>query len=331
MAILVGIDEAGYGPHLGPLVVAAAAVRLPGSGIPDANLWGALRGHVRKRPRGRSRRVVICDSKAAYTACGPAPLERATLAFLAACGSQSPSSLSALLEATRVPSPSDGGPGGGPSRPWERPAALALPLHQDAGAVASAAAFLGRGLERLGGECERLWINAAPADRFNRLVRTTGNKAGTLFALTAELLAAVRLRWPGETVHVTLDRHGGRRYYADLLAQAFPMEEVVPLDESPGESLYSLLRPGGRQGRAEMRLTIRNRCEEVSLPTALASMAAKYVRELHMHQLNAYFRTRVPGLRPTAGYGRDAWRFLAEIDGARRVEGVPEASILRCR
>ena len=80
-----------------------------------------------------------------------------------------------------------------------------------------------------------------------------------------------------------------------------------------------------------MRLTIRNRCEEASLPTALASMAAKYVRELHMHQLNAYFRTQVPGLRPTAGYGRDAWRFLSEIEGARQAEGVPDASILRCR
>jgi len=330
MAILVGIDESGYGPHLGPLVVAAAAVRLPGSGIPDPNLWGGLRGHVRKRPRGRSRRVVICDSKAAYTACGPAPLERATLAFLAACGSQAPS-LSALLEATRVPSSANGNPRTGPACPWERPAALALPFHQDAGAVASAADFLVRGLKRLGGECERLWINAAPAAKFNRLIHTTGNKAAALFALTADLLAAVHRQWPAETVHVTLDRHGGRRYYADLLTQAFPMEQVITLEESPGASLYSLLRSDGSEGGVEMRLTIRNRCEEASLPTALASMAAKYVRELYMHQLNAYFRTQVPGLRPTAGYGRDAWRFLSEIEGARQAEGVPDASILRCR
>ncbi|MFO8014855.1 MAG: hypothetical protein R6X20_16315 [Phycisphaerae bacterium] len=329
MAILAGIDEAGYGPHLGPLVVAAAAVRLPDPPVPDPNLWGALRGHVRKRPRGTSSRVVVCDSKDAYTACGPAPLERATLGFLAACRS-SPTNLSALLDTTRPPMP-DGGAMGGPVCPWDRPAALRLPLHEAHDAVTSAADHLARGFERLGGTCERLWINVAPAARFNRLVRTTGNKAAALFALTADLLAAVRRRWPDETVHVTMDRHGGRRYYADLLAQAFPMHQVTTVEESPGLSVYDLRGTGGRPVPAEMQVTVMDRCETSSLPTALASMAAKYVRELHMHQLNAYFRARVPGLRPTAGYGRDAWRFLADVDGARRADGVPDAAILRCR
>jgi len=329
MAILVGIDEAGYGPHLGPLVVAAAAVRLPTPGFPDPNLWGGLRGHVRKRPRGTSSRVVICDSKDAYAARGPAPLERATLGFLAACGS-APETLSALLETTCVPS-ADGEARRAAAGPWQRPAALILPLHEETGAVASAADHLARGLARLGGRCERLWINAAPATRFNRLVRATGNKAAALFALAADLLGAVHRRWPDETIHVTMDRHGGRRYYAELLAQAFPMEQVSTIDESPGLSLYSLPRTGSRARLAEMRLTIMNRCEQFSLATALASMAAKYVRELHMHQLNAYFRLRVPGLRPTAGYGRDAWRFLEAIADVRRTEGVPDAALLRCR
>jgi hypothetical protein len=328
MAILVGIDEAGYGPHLGPLVVAAAAVRLPDPSDPDPNLWGALRGHVRKRPRGTSSRVVVCDSKDAYTACGPAPLERATLGFLAASRS-APTSLSALHEATRPPSPD--GDAGGPGSPWERPAALPLPLHQPETAVASAAEHLERGLSRLGGRCERLWVNVAPAARFNRLVRTTGNKAAALFALTTDLLAAVQHRWSDETIHVAMDRHGGRRYYADLLAQAFPMHPVTTVSEAPGVSAYRLDRGNGSTASADMCVTVRDRCEQQSLPTALASMAAKYVRELHMHQLNAYFRARVPGLRPTAGYGRDAWRFLAEVDGARRAAGVPDAAILRCR
>jgi len=327
MAILVGIDEAGYGPHLGPLVVSAAAVRLPAPPDPDPNLWGVLRGHVRKRPRGTSSRLAICDSKDAYTACGPGPLERATLAFLAACG-RTPASLWALVEATRPPS-AGGTASDEPSCPWQEPATLSLPQYQDAASVTSAAEHLARGLAHVGGACERLWINVAPAARFNRLVRTTGNKAAALFALTADLLAAAHRRWPDEAIHITMDRHGGRRYYADLLAQAFPMHAVITVDESRGESRYRLPRAGRRAG--EMRLTIRERCEQTSLPTALASMAAKYVRELHMHQFNAYFRAKVPGLRPTAGYGRDAWRFLAEVDGARRADGVPDAAILRCR
>jgi len=329
MSILVGIDEAGYGPHLGPLVVAAAAVRLPGDSLPDPSLWSALRGHVRKRPRGTSSRVVICDSKEAYTARGPGPLERATLGFLAACGLR-PRTLSALLETTRV-HPARTGTAPEPGRPWHRPGSLALPTHECGGEIETAGDHLTRGLARLGGRCERLWINVAPAARFNHLVDTTGNKARALFALAADLLGAIHRQWPQETIHVTMDRHGGRRYYADLLAQAFPMERVITLGESRGLSLYSLLRINPPKHLAEIRFTIANRCERLSLATALASMAAKYVRELHMQQLNTYFQSLVPGLRPTAGYGRDAWRFLDDVADARRAQQVPETAILRCR
>jgi len=329
MAILAGLDEAGYGPHLGPLVVSSAAVRLPGDALPDPNLWSALRPHVRKRPRGTSSRVVVCDSKVAYTARGVGPLERATLGFLAACGRQPPT-LSALARQTGVAG--DGEDAADPANgPWHAPENLRLPTCVTLDDVATAADHLERGLARLGGRCEGLWVNVAPAARFNRLVGATTNKAAALFALAAELLFAIRRRWPDETIHVTMDRHGGRRYYADLLSQAFPMERVETLDESPGRSVYRLVRSGAGGRLAEVRFTIAERCEDLSLATALASMAAKYVRELHMRQLNAYFQALVPGLRPTAGYGRDAWRFLADVDGARRAHGVPDAVILRCR
>jgi len=339
MAILAGMDEAGYGPHLGPLVVSAAVVRLPGDALPDPTLWSALRSHVRKRPRGSSSRVVVCDSKAAYAASGVGALERAVLGFLAASGRR-PTTLSALVRQTR---PSCDGAAEGDlaanvtsadateNGPWHAPEDLRLPAAVAAEDVASAADHLERGLARLGGRCERLYVNVAPAARFNRLVGTTGNKAGALFAMAAELLIAIHRRWPDETIHVTMDRHGGRRYYADLLAQAFPMERVETLDESPHRSAYRLLRSGAGPGPAEMRLTICERCEEWSLVAALASMAAKYVRELHMRQLNAYFQRLVPGLRPTAGYGRDAWRFLADVDSVRRAHGVTDAVLLRCR
>jgi len=78
-------------------------------------------------------------------------------------------------------------------------------------------------------------------------------------------------------------------------------------------------------------MTVRDKCESWSLPTALASMVAKYVRELSMDQLNGYFAERVPGLRPTAGYGLDAWRFLDDVATARAAEGVPDHVILRSR
>jgi len=365
MAILVGIDEAGYGPHLGPLVVAAAAIEFAGDTPPEPGFWGALEAHVRDRPGGAGDHVVICDSKLAYGGARDlCVLERTVLGFLAAAGAR-PRSLADLLRATCVRAASESAPGlpcedgmaaacppaGGPplrghvspagdsmpgerraghatrdAEPWDKPHALALPHAAGAEDVASAAGHVAKGLASLGAKPGGLWANAAPAARLNRLMDGQRNKAGALFALAADLVAEVQGRWPHDPIHVTMDRHGGRRYYAKLLAGAFPMIPVETLEESPGQSRYRLAR-----GQAPISVTVRDRCETWSLPTALASMAAKYVRELHMAQLNAYFQTLVPGLRPTAGYGLDAWRFLDDVAAARAAAGVPDAAILRSR
>ncbi len=325
MAILVGIDEAGYGPHLGPLVVAATAGKFHGDAAADPNLWGALSGHVRKRPSGTSSRVVICDSKVAYGGRGVATLERAVLGFLAAMDTR-PSSLAAFLAVTAVSGADQ--VGGAAPRPWDSPQRLALPAATEAEEIRTAAKHLAEGLARLGASAAGLWVTVASPARFNRLIQTTRNKAAALFALTADLLTEVQNRWPHEPVHVTMDRHGGRRYYAGLLAAAFPMTGVETLEEARAVSRYCLHRGGSA---APVHLTIRTRCETWSLFTALASMAAKYVRELHMRQLNGYFQSLVPGLAPTAGYGLDAWRFLDDVAAAREAAGVPEAAVLRCR
>ena len=55
---------------------------------------------------------------------------------------------------------------------------------------------------------------------------------------------------------------------------------------------------------------------ESHMPTALASMASKYLRELAMHGFNDFWGRHVAGLRPTAGYPVDALRFKAEIAAA---------------
>jgi len=324
MAMLVGIDEAGYGPHLGPLVVAAAALEFRGDDLPDPDLWPSLKSHVRKRPAGSSSRVVICDSKQAYRSGNPAALERAVLGFLTVKGI-APRSFAGLLAAVSLDptSPADGG-GLPPFQPWDRPESLALPMATETAAIEEAADHLAKGLEAIGGAAGGLWVNAASAARLNRLMEGDRNKAGALFALTADLLLQVRKNRPHERIHITMDRHGGRRYYAGLLAGAFPMTTVETVEETPAVSRYRL--SDGTAG-ATVDLTVCERCETWSLPTALESMAAKYVRELYMLQFNAYFQSLVPGMRPTAGYGRDAWRFLNEVASA----GVPRGAILRNR
>ena len=338
MAILVGMDEAGYGPHLGPLVVAAASAEMADEGAPDANLWRAMRGYVeqhlgktggRASPRrslyGRSR-VLVCDSKMAYKsgarAAGLARLERAALGFLAA-GEVHPATLADLLEAVEVP-----GAARGEAEPWHRPQDLGLPIACDRAAIAGAAENFRKGFRAAGGRSGRLRLGLVPAARLNRLIDGgRRNKAEALFAVAVEVLDDLRRGRAGERIFVMMDQHGGRRRYGALLAGAFPMERVERLQESAEASRYRLSGPEGGVTEVEVRAD----CESSSLMAALASMAAKYVRELAMRQFNAYFRSRVPDLAPTAGYGRDAWRFLAQIRAARGASDVPEEMILRSR
>jgi len=54
------------------------------------------------------------------------------------------------------------------------------------------------------------------------------------------------------------------------------------------------------------------RSDEKHLPVCLASIIAKYYREMLMDVQNQWFRERSPELKPTKGYPGDASRWLEE-------------------
>jgi ribonuclease HII len=70
------------------------------------------------------------------------------------------------------------------------------------------------------------------------------------------------------------------------------------------------------RGRHARQMTVRFEIEADGkhLPTALASMIAKYTRELLMARFQAWFAARAPQIKPTAGYAKDGQRFWAEIE-----------------
>ena len=69
--------------------------------------------------------------------------------------------------------------------------------------------------------------------------------------------------------------------------------------------------------------------ESAHLPVALASMTAKYVRELLMLRFNRYFQSLMPELKPTAGYYGDGRRYLNDIEPLIDRLGIDRQSLIR--
>ena len=92
----------------------------------------------------------------------------------------------------------------------------------------------------------------------------------------------------------------------------FPEHLVLVRQENAELGVYHVQHAGRR---IEFRFQPKG---ERHLPTALASMTAKYLRELAMRPFNAFWQQHVPDLKPTAGYPTDALRFYDDIRTARR-------------
>src|SRR5262245_32596454 len=88
MGFLIGTDEAGYGPNLGPLVITATAWRTAGTIDPES-LYDLLADCVCRTPTDDDdHRLAIADSKELYQpSSGLRLLEKGVATALHACGS----------------------------------------------------------------------------------------------------------------------------------------------------------------------------------------------------------------------------------------------------
>jgi len=318
MPYLIGTDEAGYGPNLGPLVVSATLWRVTDD-CDGADLYQRLRGVVcRTAKTTPSRRLAIADSKALYSpAQGLHALERGVLAALAMLGERPESCLDVWRRLD----------GNVHERweelPWHVDHDLPLPLCADPADLNELAPRLARGMQRAGVELLALRGRAVFPREFNDSADEWGNKAETLSKVTLSLVAEMLERCVDGPVKVVCDKHGGRNFYGRFLQQQFPDHLVEVYRESTPLSCY---RWGPDHARVEVQF--RSGGEEY-LPAALASMTAKYLRELAMRAFNDYWCDKLPGLKPTAGYPGDARRFKQAIEPLQATLGIADHVLWR--
>jgi hypothetical protein len=203
-----------------------------------------------------------------------------------------------------------------PARPcrWQAEVPLTLPVAHAEAVIHANARQLRQGLESACTRFCRIAVAVVDPRQFNQLVAAHGNKSRLLGAVTMHLVRSLLGAAPDDQpVTVICDRHGGRQRYAPLLDAHWPERLVTRVEETPTVSRYQLASSADESCRADdIDISFRVGGEE-SLPVALASMVAKYVRELAMRRWNVYWQSRIAGIRPTAGYPVDARRFRDDL------------------
>jgi ribonuclease HII len=299
--ILVGIDEAGLGPILGPLVVSAAAFSVPVEKT-QCDMWELLSDSVSANKKNLAGRILVCDSKKAYTpAIGIGFLEKTILTFLK-FHSRVPNTAGELMDLLC---------------PQNKAQVLGCPWYKNidqqkigfnADEISISASVLKKNLNTNGIALTLFKSYCLEAGEYNELVQKIRNKSSVVFNLVCRLIDEVIRSTKHKNYHFIIDRQGGRTHYGPTLRTMFGNMELKILKEEENFSSYQLISP-----YKNILMDFAVKADDDFLPVCLASMACKYLREQLMISHNNFFIEKCADLKPTAGYWTDGKRFLKDL------------------
>lgn len=315
MGLVIGMDEAGYGPNLGPLVIGVTCWEVPGDPR-DFDFWTALESCVSESAASFPGKLQIADSKDVYSPDrGLGVLETAVLSMLASADSNPTDwdSLRTILDPDSIVDRS--------VEVWYEGFNPTLPLSADSDHIHQQCEALKQVYEQHGMRLIGIQCSVIEPRRFNDLLREHSSKG---VVLSTESLKLLRRFWDPESTTPTLaisDKHGGRNRYDLLLSDVLDGKMVFRVEEGRQISRYRV---------GETELWFRMKAEQF-LPVALASMAAKYVREITMDAANDFWTSHIAELKPTRGYPVDAQRFLRDIEEKVQELGIPLSVLWRMK
>jgi hypothetical protein len=328
MPFLLGTDEAGYGPNLGPLIISASLWEVP-EGVRGDNLYEHLQTVIAPAAARSSKtageRVAIADSKRLYqSGKGLKRLERGLWSAWSTID-QRPSLCGDVWKLLA-------GHDSGPRREalCDGLDPLPAPRDFDVAEVDSLCPAMRKALAQAGVRFVDLQSIAIFPRQFNEALDRAESKGAALSHWTLQLAARVLdslgndpPAYQKQEIGILCDKHGGRDRYLPLLMKSFPGHFIEIVSEGRSRSVY---RFGPPERRVEIAFQAKG---ESHLPTAMASMASKYLRELAMHAFNGFWRQHLPDLRPTAGYPEDARRFKADIAAVQQSLGIEDRIVWR--
>ena len=315
MAILVGIDEAGYGPLLGPLVVSSAVFQLPDE-LLRADLWAVLHTAVSNQKKGLTGRLLITDSKKAYSrSSGIKHLKRTVHACLGAISDEGYKPIATGEQLVDLLCPNCAGRI--KEYPWYKQL-NSQTLTQEGDDLPIASGVLRRAMTDNGIRLLGIHGRCLDVGFYNSRVETVKNKSRVLFTeLCSLVLEALEKAKNNEIVQIVVDRQGGRVNYQQELLRMFSGFGLSVIRQDEKMSSYEL-----SNGNKIMRIHFCVKADTKYLPVCLAAMTSKYLREILMESLNIFFCKMCDGLKPTAGYWQDGQRFVKDLQTM-----APELSI----
>lgn len=308
---IVGIDENGLGPRLGPLVVTGSIFEIEGTYHP-AKFWEetSVPG------------LIINDSKKVFSQRNKARGERSVLIYYHYLFKQPPGKANDFLSQILLSNFTELRRGCGENSEimcWEP--GINLPFWYQENDLTKFTEKINQRMIKLR---EVKTILCCPYN-FNSWLSTErvgDNKNRLDFSLFEDLIKYYYHKY-GEEILYLCGKIGGTinyRGYFSFLNNFSGRQEIGQRDLSSYRfdplGTVQFIKDG----------------DERHFPIALSSMFGKYIREIFIERLNRFFCSQIPGLRPVSGYNDMLTReFIRKTSQKRKELGIPDDCFLRSK